>query len=276
MLPMMIAQAAGGLMSAYGAMQQQKEKERIEEEYNRKAYADLLKSGDTAKNLNPQATANAATARVMEAQTAALNQASNVGAGMAANSGLGGDVVANNISTAKAMQPIAATAAQYGGQLAQIEQNAYGDQLNRQQAMSDNASRIASLSQNVNYNYSKKPTLLDAVGGAMAGINAGTNAFELMTGNGSAGKTMMAPDSSLDASVKDSMTSTAIPESSTKLGDGTDSVFTPPPPATSSPMADPSTFGKSDAKLRMKYAPPGMKAMMGAARIANPFFGIGG
>ena len=186
MLPMALMQVGSGIMSAYGAMQQQKERERIEEEYNRRAYAELQKSQDTAKNLNPQATGNAATARIMESQTAAMNQAANVGAGMAANSGLGGDVVANNISTAKAMQPIGAVAAQTGAQLAGIEQNVFNDQVQRQQTMADNASRIQNLHTGVNYNYAKKATMLDAVGGMMAGMNAGQNMWELATGKGDA------------------------------------------------------------------------------------------
>jgi len=186
MNPMMIAQLGLGAVSAFGAMQQRKEKERIEEEYNRNAYAGLERTRDQAENLNPQASANAALSHLSDAQSAAVAQAANVGAGQAAASGLGGDVNSAQIAAVKSAAPVMAASAQFGAQKAQVEQNAFNEQLGKTQAMADANSRIASLSQNVNYQYKNKPTALDGVLGAVGGLNAGANAYELLMGRGQA------------------------------------------------------------------------------------------
>lgn len=175
-----------GVAGAFGAMQKQKEQQRIEEEYNRKAYAGLLKTQDMAQNLNPQASANAAMAHVSDAQTQAMNQAANVGAGQAAASGNGGDVNMGQIASLKAAAPMGAVAAQFGGQKAQIEQNAMNEQQQKVSQMGDVNSRIAQLSQNVNYVTQNKPTILSAITGGLAGINAATDAARLVEGTGSA------------------------------------------------------------------------------------------
>lgn len=186
---MQALQLGAGAIGAFGALQQQKERQRIEEEYNRNAAAGLQRTRDQQENMNAMATRNAAMGQLNDAQSQAMQAAANIGAGNAAASGLGGDVVSGQLSAVKAAPALGQVAAQFGAQKAGVEQQAYMDQLQKTSALTQTNAQLGDLSKNVNYTYQNKPTLLTALAGAMGGMNAGTNAYELATGKGSAMKT---------------------------------------------------------------------------------------
>lgn len=181
--PMLIAGLGTGLVGAIGAMQQRKQMNEYHRKSLEQAEGGLLQNREQLQAINPQASANAALAHVSEAQSAALNQAANVGAGQAAASGLGGDISSASISSLKAAQPVMAAAAQFGAQKAQIEQNAVGEDLQKQGQLTQLNTSLADTSRNSNITFQNKPTMLDALLGGMAGANGAVSIYDMLRKN---------------------------------------------------------------------------------------------
>lgn len=178
----MIAGLGGGIVSAFGALDQRKKMKEIYRQSLIQAEGGMLKNRDQVENINPQASANAAMAQVSDAQTQAMAQAGNVGAGQAAAAGLGGDVTAGNVASLKAAQPLGTVAAQFGAQKAQIQANTTGEQLQKGQVLGSLNTQLADSARNQTNLFQDKPGVMDFLKGALGGINAGTNAYELLQG----------------------------------------------------------------------------------------------
>jgi len=180
--PMMLAGLGGGLLSAFGAMQQRKQMQEYHRKSLEQAEGGLLRARDQAENINPVANSNAAISHISDAQSQAMSQAANVGAGQAASSGLGGDVSSAHLSSIKAAQPIGTVAAQFGAQKAQVQQNLVGEELQKANTLGSLNTQLADTAKNSNITFQNKPTLLQAVTGALGGVNAGVSAYEMLRG----------------------------------------------------------------------------------------------
>lgn len=180
---MQALQLGGGVIGAFGALQNARQKERIEEQYNRDAYGGLQKTRDLLQNANPMATRAAALSQLNDAQSSAMNMVANQAGGNAVG-GASGDVTAANINAVKNSQALGGVAAQFGAQKAGIEQQAYADTMQKGAQLTSTNQQISDLSQKVNYSYQNKPTLLQALAGGLMGIGGGTNAYEQLTGLG--------------------------------------------------------------------------------------------
>lgn len=175
---------AGGILGGIGGLQQRKKQQMVDTEYNKSAYAGLQKTRDSLQNINPYATANATISNLSNAQTGAMAQAANVGAGMAAAAGQGGDINMGNIAALKAATPVMAAAAQFEGQKAQTQQNALNQDLQKQQQLTQTNTEIGNLANHMNLVFQDQPGVLDFMSGAVAGMNKGADAYKLFLGEG--------------------------------------------------------------------------------------------
>jgi len=114
----------------------------------------------------------------------AVSQASNVGGGQVANSGLGGDVSSQNIGAAKASAPIVAASGQYDSAIANTIGQRQQAQANQSQQLNANTNTGVNIeSQRLYTQDAPQPGLFSNVlSGAVAGANAFDNIKKLGLG----------------------------------------------------------------------------------------------
>ncbi len=168
--------AGGGLLG--GILNPGNERQRIEEEYNRKAYGQLLRALEANQNLNPAATARAAIGEVSSVQDSAIQNALNGAIGSAQTTT--GDAIATQ---AGIRGSVAAQAA--GAPFAQARAGIRQNQLTQEMQKIDQArsigDEISALTGGVTYDTNQPQNrILNALEGALGGLNAGTNADALL------------------------------------------------------------------------------------------------
>lgn len=174
----------GGVLGGIGGLQQRKKQQMIDTEYNKSAYRGLQQTRDSLSNMNPYATAAATTANLTNAQSAAMAQAANVGAGQAAAAGNGGDIQMGNIAAMKSAIPVMAAAAQFEGQKAQVQQGALAQDMQKQAQLTQTNKEIGDLSNHMNLIFQDQPGIMDFLSGSVAGMNKGVDAYNLFLGYG--------------------------------------------------------------------------------------------
>lgn len=168
-----------GVMGALGGLFGGKSKrQRIEEDYNRRAAGMLATNQERVNNINPQAQADAATMGLSRAQSGAVGAALNATMGQIASAGDFQSGLGKAIAGSQASQAAAAPTA---GQIAGIQSGVTGQQLAQANESTSIANQMAGLSNQVSYmTEMERNPLMDILRGAQAGTNAGTNIFALL------------------------------------------------------------------------------------------------
>lgn len=179
MIPLPLAIASGGLGIAQGLFGSRKtERQRIEEDYNRRAAGMLDKAETGLNNINPQASARMAEQGVTQGMQASIATAADAAAGNMASSGDFSNPMGEAIAGATATQ---AAAAPFTQQIAGIRSQIPQQEMQKQDMQRQLAADKAQLSNHVSYVTQEKANPFGGIlSGLVGGVNMGSNLYALM------------------------------------------------------------------------------------------------